>query len=98
MRRGRSNDCGGCGARRSTIAEPVRVFKIDLRDGRGDSARAHSCNRTARLAAAVGVVFAILAAVGVAAWRSRALARGSSLQLRSAPALALRGRQAEVRD
>jgi TolB-like protein/class 3 adenylate cyclase/Tfp pilus assembly protein PilF len=52
------------------IAEPVRVFKIDLRDGRGD-ARAHSRDRTARLAAAVGVIIVVLAAVGIAAWYLR---------------------------
>jgi class 3 adenylate cyclase len=53
------------------IAEPVRVFKIDLGDGRGD-ARAYSRDRTARLAAAVAAVIVILAAVvGAAAWYLR---------------------------
>jgi class 3 adenylate cyclase/TolB-like protein len=52
------------------IAEPVRVFKIDLRDARGDT-RARSRDRTARLAATVGAVIVVLAAVGVAAWYLR---------------------------
>jgi TolB-like protein/class 3 adenylate cyclase len=52
------------------IAESIRVFKIDLRDGRGD-ARPRSRDRTARLAAAGGAVIVVLAAVGVAAWYLR---------------------------
>jgi class 3 adenylate cyclase len=56
--------------RLKNIAEPVRVFKIDLREGRGDT-RARSRNRTARLAAAVAAVIVVLAAAGVAAWYLR---------------------------
>jgi class 3 adenylate cyclase/TolB-like protein len=52
------------------IAEPVRIFKIDLGDGRGDI-RARSRDRTARLAAAVAAVVVVLAAVGVGAWYLR---------------------------
>jgi TolB-like protein/class 3 adenylate cyclase/Tfp pilus assembly protein PilF len=55
--------------RLKNIAEPVRVFKIDLGDGRGD-ARGRSRDRTARVAA-VGAVIVVLAAVGVAAWYLR---------------------------
>jgi TolB-like protein/class 3 adenylate cyclase len=56
--------------RLKNIAEPVRIFKIDLGDGRGET-RARSRDRTARLAAAVGAVIVVLAAVGVAAWYLR---------------------------
>jgi class 3 adenylate cyclase/TolB-like protein len=56
--------------RLKNIAEPIRVFKIDLRDRRGDT-RARSRDRTARLVAAVGAVIVALAAVGVAAWHLR---------------------------
>jgi TolB-like protein/Tfp pilus assembly protein PilF len=56
--------------RLKNIAEPVRVFKIDLRGGRGDT-RAYGRERTTHLAATVGAVIVVLAAVGVAAWYLR---------------------------
>jgi TolB-like protein/class 3 adenylate cyclase len=56
--------------RLKNIAEPVRVFKIDLGDRRGDT-RGRSRDRTARLAAAVGAVILVLVAAGVAAWYVR---------------------------
>jgi TolB-like protein/class 3 adenylate cyclase/Tfp pilus assembly protein PilF len=62
--------------RLKNIAEPVRVFKIDLHNGRGDT-RARSRDRTPRLAAAVGAVVVVLAAAGVATWYVRDLREGS---------------------
>jgi adenylate cyclase len=56
--------------RLKNIAEPIRVFKIDLRDVRGD-VRARSRDRTVRLAAAVTAVVVVMAAVGVGAWYVR---------------------------
>jgi adenylate cyclase len=56
--------------RLKNIAEAVRVFKIDLGDGRGD-ARKRSRDGTARLAATAGAVVIVLAAVGVATWYLR---------------------------
>jgi adenylate cyclase len=52
------------------IAEPVRVFKIDLGDGRADT-RGRSRGRTARLAATVAGVIIFLAAFGTAVWYLR---------------------------
>jgi adenylate cyclase len=56
--------------RLKNIAEPVRVFRIDLHDGRGDT-RPRSRDRTMRLAAVVAAVIVVLATVGVAAWYLR---------------------------
>jgi hypothetical protein len=56
--------------RLKNIAEPVRVFKIDLGEVRDDT-RGRSRDRTVRLAATVGAVIVVLAAVGVATWYLR---------------------------
>jgi adenylate cyclase len=71
--------------RLKNIAEPVRVFKIDLGEGRGD-ARARSRDRPTRLAAAVVAVIVVLTAVGVAAWylRGGAVPNPSPLQTTAA--------------